>query len=630
MQHDVSDANAVEFGLGDWLPSPETMRMELGRILASARFRSRPVLGRLLTHLIEALISHQTERLKEIIIAAEVFGRDRSGFDPQNDAIVRVTATRLRKQLTEYYDREQRNSELIIGIRSGSYVPHVRRRAASDAANERTIAVLPFRNLAPAFDIDSLCSGLTEELIDVLLRIPDLRVVSAESSFAFWRRGASPEDAARALGAAYLLRGGVQTQDAMIKISVRLEYARENSTLWSYTCLVHEKDLLQAQAAIAVDVLDTLIPHLHRAESGPQVDPRQRVLAARTYSPLARELQYRSRMLLRRLNIAQFERALELAKQAIQIEPEYAAAHWCAALACFYLHSAGLRSFAQSVPAARQFIADAVRLDPGSGVALALQAKIHYAIDLDWPAAASALDRAIRLEPHNASVLTSYAKFLSAQGRIDEALELLAHAGSVDPLNPELRCEIATVLLVGGRFQDALKLYREQLEIEPAMFPALAGSIVALLESGRLDEAEAEVSRFEESHRGHPFTVVVRGRLLSRQGKIAEARSKLEALARATPDAVSELDWAEHWVVAGDFDRAFAALWRAGERRHPGVFVLAVTPEFRPLHSDRRWRELLSNLHFPPSVVASFDRSGSLLAPPQTNATTPSARPDLP
>ena len=214
---------------------------ELNRIIASPGFARNERLSRFLRFVVEQHLDGCDEELKESLIGIEVFGRS-PGYDPKKDPIVRTEASRLRARLSEYYQGEGKGDPLVIALPKGGYVPVFRPLAEDrkDPAtrpfwNTRTIsagvaavllmaaglgwrlyqsgpiaiAVLPLDNLSHDPANDYFADGLTDELIRNLSLIEGLAPRSRTSSFAFKGKPRNVRDAAKELGADYILEGSV-------------------------------------------------------------------------------------------------------------------------------------------------------------------------------------------------------------------------------------------------------------------------------------------------------------------------------------------------------------------------------------------------------------------------------------
>ena len=151
----------------------DEIRAEIRRIMASAGFAHAPSLRQLLEFTVEKALNGQASEIKESTLAIEVFGR-KTSFDPQSDPIVRVQARKLRQRIAVWYETEGALDEVIIDYMPGSYVPRFGLRGEGQF-KQRSIAVLPFRNLSDATALEYLCHGFSDEICYFLSRIHGLR-----------------------------------------------------------------------------------------------------------------------------------------------------------------------------------------------------------------------------------------------------------------------------------------------------------------------------------------------------------------------------------------------------------------------------------------------------------------------
>src|ERR1035438_7457518 len=231
-------------------PSPECVRAQLDKILASNAFAGAERPGRFLRFVVEQALGGN--QLKETLLEVEVFGRNPS-YDPRLDGVVRVEAVKLRSRLKEYYETEGAGDPLRIDLPKGGYLPSfealpsqpaetvaappgrmwwtdwrvivppvalavliagyllVRKSHPGPASpDSSSIAVLPFVNLSSDKENEYFSDGLTDDLIDALAKIEGLRVVARGSGFQF--KGKNPDIRAvgRQLNVATVLEGSVQ------------------------------------------------------------------------------------------------------------------------------------------------------------------------------------------------------------------------------------------------------------------------------------------------------------------------------------------------------------------------------------------------------------------------------------
>lgn len=223
-------------------PPQSSVSAQLDKILSSSTFVRSKRLGRFLRFTVEQCLEGRQSTLKEYLVGVEVFNKLET-FDPRIDSIVRVEARRLRSKLERYYQTEGRDDHIIIQFRKGSYVPALMTREQFKSlglgdeyprrVGIRSIAVSRFANLGvdPAYSY--FCSGLTEDVISALTKIPAFRVI------------ARPANGAEQVRSDYVLEGSVRKQGDRLRIAAQLIDTANSLYIWSET---YERDLNDAFA----------------------------------------------------------------------------------------------------------------------------------------------------------------------------------------------------------------------------------------------------------------------------------------------------------------------------------------------------------------------------------------------
>jgi TolB-like protein len=212
------------------------VRKQLEKIARSEPFARSRRLVRFLRLVVESKLARKSSILKEYVIGVNVFDR-RESFDPRLDPIVRVEAGRLRAKLREYYDTEGLADPVRIALPKRTYVPEI--EFAPETSHERdrapSIAVLPFVDLSPRRDQEYLCDGISETILDALVKLKGLRVVARTSSFRYKGKPVDVRDLGRELGADLILGGSVRKAGTRIRVAARLSSVANGYHLWSET-----------------------------------------------------------------------------------------------------------------------------------------------------------------------------------------------------------------------------------------------------------------------------------------------------------------------------------------------------------------------------------------------------------
>jgi len=252
-------------------PSASEVRIALNRVLDSPRFRRSDRLRRFLELVVEEKLAGRGDRLKEYVIAVEVYDRG-SAFNPAVDTIVRVEARRLRATLQAYYDVAA--DPVRIEVPKGGYEPFFHRRAAAPEVTARprlsSVVVLPFEDLNCNHARDSFCRGLTEEVVCALAQVDGLRVTANLPALASHQSRENPRHVGRALKVAGVINGSVRRAGNRLRITAQLIRTADGCHLWSRRFESSSEDAFAIQDEVAGALADACCGGL---EPRPQTRP---------------------------------------------------------------------------------------------------------------------------------------------------------------------------------------------------------------------------------------------------------------------------------------------------------------------------------------------------------------------
>ncbi len=354
------------------LESEHAIREHLSALLSSAAFAQVDRLKRFLRYVVEETVAGRSENLKEYSIGVEVFDREAS-FDPRTDPIVRVQARRLRARLSRYYEEEGRHEEMRIELPKGSYAPVFHRRGApslkrtvaTTLASRNTITVLPFSDRSPNGNMAYFCEGISEEIINALAKLQQVRVVASAKGVEV---GASQ--------AATIVGGSVRKSGEELRITVQFVDSANGSYLWSETFDRTAGDEFAVQEEIARAVLEKVKTDLIGSDAGRRL--------RRPASVSAYNLYLQGRYHCSQRTDAGLRKALEFFERAISEDPQYAAAYSGLADAYSLLSHYGVLPPAEVWTKAASNAAWAVLLDDELAEGHTSLAHIKATQDWDW------------------------------------------------------------------------------------------------------------------------------------------------------------------------------------------------------------------------------------------------------
>ncbi len=461
--------------------------------------------------------------------------------------------------------------------------------AAAPSPPAASIAVLPFADMSQGKDQEYFSDGLSEELINLLAKVPGLHVAGRTSSFSFKGKDAIITDVGRALNVATVLEGSVRKHGDHLRVTAQLINVADDFHLWSETWDRQLTDIFVVQDEIAAAVVEAL-----KLKLMPGQLPS--AIGHHTPGPEAYSQYLLGRHHLNRGTPAGFARAVEAYREAIALEPDYALAHAGFALA-EYAHT-GYSGNSETIPRGQAEAMDAaekaVRLDPNLAEAYAARGYLRGCYSWDWNGAQSDFQRALSLNPADDSTHERYARLLASLGRLDEAIAIARKPIEVDPLSSRVWYVLGRLQAAHGDFGDARRSLGRALEITPGhAYAPLDLGLVELLE-GRPAVAREEFLRSPVE----PFQLTGVAIAEHDLGNAQASQQALDALIAGHAQGYA-YQIAEVHAWRGENDAAFEWLERACAQRDAGLQRLKYDPALRRLHSDPRYVALLRKLHLP-------------------------------
>jgi len=564
--------------------SDKAVRGQLDRILASTTFKQVDRLKRFLSFIVLESISGRSNELKEYVIGVHVFGKEPS-FDPRTDPIVRVQARRLRAKLVRYYQEGGRGDEVIIDLPKGGYAPVFKPRVIAVVAkrsitatlvSRNTVSVLPFVNHGGQ-ELDHFCLGIREEIIHDLARFPNLRIMALE-------------DAANKTDAAMIVSGSVRASGTRLRIATQLVDTASRCYLWSESIDAESTDLFGAQERVARAIAQRLEPEFAERPRASLRRPTENLAAHNLYLQGRYHLSQRSEEGLRK--------ALEFFEKALVEDMQYAPAHSGLADAYGLCNHYGVMGPSDVWTKAAVSAATAVMLDDDSGEAHTSLAHVKSTQDWDWLGSEREFRRAISLNPRNATAHHWYAaSCLAPMGRLDEALDEMLVAQSLDPVSAIVARDVAAVHFYRRDFQTALEQCDHTIELNPHFGAAywMLGLVQEQLKD--FDESEAAFQRAVHLSPNMPRVHGALGRTFALSGRRKQALDVLGRLeAFAVQRYVSPMEFAWIHFALEQTDQGFRWLTKASEDRAFELIHLKVDPRFDPLRDDSRFGAIMKKV----------------------------------
>jgi TolB-like protein len=439
-----------------------------------------------------------------------------------------------------------------------------------DSASEKSIAVLPFVNMSDDAGNEYFSDGISEEILNALAKVSDLKVAGRTSSFAFKGQNQDLRQIGQALGVNHILEGSVRKAGATVRITAQLIQVDDGFHLWSDTYDRELTDVFAIQDEIANAILTQLKARLVEGDSTAPLATRTNTEAYELYL-LAKQRMY-ERMQL------PIEAAVALLDRAIAIDPQYAPAYAQRGIAALLLadNSYGATPITQAETQARLFLDQALRLDPGLAEAWAGLGLYHD----------------------------------GRPGEVDLGIEALEKALALNPNLIDAGNWLQNAYISASRPADALALLQDVVRRDPLYRPGLANLIWTYGQMGQLEEAQTVLDQARPYIPNDPLLSLMQSILSYYDGRYAEGLEQVQsALAMQPNDRVYRVFYS--WGLASTHQYE-----RLAEEGYQGWRVFGMQQLGRTEEAAMLAWELepAENIRFIFEFLNSANRSAELIA----------------
>jgi TolB-like protein/Tfp pilus assembly protein PilF len=484
----------------------------------------------------------------------------------------------------------KRGYRFVAPVMAAAAMPAVAlpRSVSPETPVENSIAVMPFSDMSAARDHEFFCEGMSEEIINALGRVSELRVASYTSSLRFKGKAFDTATIGRDLNVSWLLEGSVRQSGDMVRIAVQLVRAGDGFSAWSGRFDRRLDDIFSVQDDIAGMITQTLIPRLAK-NAAPFV-------TSKTSNNEAYSLFLEGRYLWNKRPGDAVWQALERFERAVAIDPHFAPAY--AALASVYgtlgAWESGLLPPAEALAKAKTAAARALELDPqlAAGHTAVGYARLHF----DWNADAACrqFDEAITLNPAWVDAHHWHSHALCAAARFTDSLAACHRIVELDPLNPLMHAHVAWHHYMARDFGEALAQSERVIRVEPGFHWGHFFAGWALERLGRGGEAVTALKKSVECSSNSPVMLAGLGHALAVLGERRDALRVARDLQRRRGDkGLFAYELAVIHAALGDQDAGFKWLALAVEERSGWIAYLRVDPRLDHLHTDPRFARLI-------------------------------------
>lgn len=455
-------------------------------------------------------------------------------------------------------------------------------------SQEKSIAVLPFKDLSAGPERDYLGEGIAEEILTALSKVDNLRVAARRSSFWFKDRDAELSEVASKLNVEHVVEGSIRRDGNRIRVTAELTECCEGFTLWSETFEREFQGIFALQDEITCAIVDALKLKLELAPA-----------TARAPSMEAYDLYLRGLFLSDKSSEEALRRSLEFFERALDKDPRFARAWTSIAKSWLWLADAYVEPL-EAYSKVREAAVNAINIDDSEAEAHVYLAETKRILDWDLRGAEAEYVRAFEIDSNSTTSNYFIAAFYAAIGEREKALTYLRRTAKIDPTSlwvSNFACEIYRYF---GLTDEAMAAGERSLQLDPTF--AYSEPLMAALyrEMGRFDDAIGLYKKSQDLSGRVPFGLAITYGKMNRR---EEAREILNAACASrgsyTPgDAIAHVH-----VVLEEYEDAMRELARAYDEHSSSLHFIGIAPEFAPLRSDKRFVSIVEEIGLDPQKV---------------------------
>ena len=488
----------------------------------------------------------------------------------------------ISKALAKNADQRYQNmGELLADLAKYQYKPQT--LAEKVGIEKKSIAVLPFEDISPGKENEYLADGMSEELIMALSQNRQLRVIARTSVMQYKQQAKDVRDIGRELCVSHVLEGSVRRYEDNLRVTAQLIDAADGSHLWADKYDGVLKDIFAFQEKVASQVTGALKVELGEVQ-------KEAVMKSRPQTK-AYEYYIQGKLLLDAPTKENLDCSELMLKRALQLDPQYAAAHGSLASCYLWNVDTGLRPDPKYLSKAEESAQKALSIDKDQTEALYTLANLTMKRGMVEDAF-EGFSKVLEADPNHGHARWWRAILLYYSSYFEEALQEADGLLAVDPFYPMAHWLHSTIRLHQGMFDAAVTEYEQVVTEVPSKLVWLA---LSYRYAGRMDRAWEAAQKAKEVDPDGILWQMAFAFLEGAEGKGKEILKHVDDRVQGFSwDFVITVYWvASYYAMAGDKDKAFRWLERGiaiGNRNHRW---LKIDPNLEHLRSDPRYIEIL-------------------------------------
>jgi TolB-like protein/Tfp pilus assembly protein PilF len=496
-----------------------------------------------------------------------------------------ILASRLRLRVPRAWLRAFGAAAMLV-IAAIVVVDAIRGLDSGGVIEAQSVAVLPFANVGENPELEYLSEGLTEDIINRLSRVPELKVIARDSAFRYKGLAVDPEQIGRELRVRSILAGRVVQRGSSLTVTAELVDTRDRRQIWG--------ERYDRPAAAVQDLQSELAQQI---AASLELELPRRTAISQTYTPdaSAYEAYLKGRFFWSKRTVEAFRTSIIYYTQAVEKDPDFALAY--VGLADSY----GLLTEYHAVPAtetyrqAKNAVLKALEIDPDLPEAHISLAYVYQFYEWNFEAAEREYRTVLARNPNYATGHQWYAEYLAAMGRHAEAVAEIRRALAVDPLSLIVNAVEANILYMGGEYEQALVKTRDVIAMD-ANFPEVYEYMKRSYDRTRQyrEAIDARQTRRRLLGLDARETPALAEAAAATDPRVYWEKRLEQELDESEIEGFQPYEFAEIYAQAGDTARALEWLERACGDHDFMMMYVRVAPNLAPLRDEPKYRDIVT------------------------------------
>ena len=467
-------------------------------------------------------------------------------------------------------------------------VPTVREMTGKGNIKQRSIAVLPFANMSTDPENEYFSDGISEEILNALVKVEDLKVTARTSSFAFKGENTDIREIGRVLNVENILEGSVRKSGNKVRITAQLISTVDGYHLWSDTFDRDLEDIFAVQDEISKIITAQLRIKL-------SLDSHKQTLVEQPITNIeAYNLYLKGRYYWNKWSPENVKNAIALFHEAIKLEPTYVAAFASLAGCYIFLAVSGISNPNEAYPKAFEYAEKALALDENNPDSLQTTAMVSFMFDKNREKAVKIFEEVLEHNPKHADAHHFYSMVLCLIGDLEKALDEIKAALQIDPLSLITIVHLADVYLYMGRYTEAMVEIDRVLDMDSSFRMATEKKAWIHYYLGENELALESFKKYQKQTGSKLKGLAGLGYMYSKTGQPEKARElllRIDERERLEEGVVLEMDRAVIYVGLDDMDKVFYHIEKA-LKQNVGGFYVSSDPLWEPIKDDPRFEPM--------------------------------------